>query len=398
MSPDVDPVTATPLVSVIIPTYNNQQFLAEALAAIRGQSLAAERIETIVVDDGSTDGTWPYLEELGADWPQLSSFRQPNSGRPSVARNVGIRNATGRYLFFHDADDWLATDALDRLTAAGEDFGADVVVGQVRIVGGERRTVNRIRPAIDADLLEDRIWTTLSAQKLFRRALIDRLSLEFCEDMVQGEDQVFVAAALLSAQRVTSLTDSAYYFRRRGRTDSLSRQPQTLQNKLLTGTRMTELIMEKVLPEQRSRYFDRVLVKVVAPSLGAPFMRADQTERDETLGELKRSVLPQLEPRHLQRAKEDSRLRLLVASRGSSQQLVELNEWIARGRSRSGFGDRFRYDLPDSVQGLLTPAEQLVRTPTEGNHPGPVAEREAWSQRLRTRASGFVGRWTGRLT
>ena len=398
MSPDVEPVVTTPLVSVIIPTYNSRPLLAEALTAIRRQTLSADRIETVVIDDGSTDGTWSYLQVLAAEWPQLHSYRQENSGRPSVGRNAGIRNASGRYLFFHDADDWLAEDALDRLTAAADDFGADVVVGQVRIIGSDRSRVNRVRPAVDADLIADRIWTTLSAQKLFRRDLIDRLSLEFCEDMVQGEDQVFVAAALLAAGRVTSLTDSAYYFRRRDRPDSLSRQPQTLQNKLLTGTRMAELIMDNVPPERRSRYFDRVLIKVVAPSLGAPFMRADASERRQTLAELKRSVLTQLEPRHLNRAKEDSRLRLLVASRGGIRELVELNEWIARGKSRSVSGDQIRYELPGSVKSLLKPAERLARTP--GSTVGQASDvpEARWSHRLRSRASGFVGRWTGRLT
>ncbi|WP_168207414.1 glycosyltransferase family 2 protein [Microlunatus elymi] len=398
MSPEDGPAAATPLVSVIIPTYNSREFLAEALTAIRAQTLGAEQIETIVIDDGSTDDTWDYLQGLAEQWPQLRIFTQANSGAPSVGRNVGLRVATGRYLFFHDADDWLADDALDRLTAAAEDFGADVVVGQVRVVGRQGWTVNKVRAAADADLIEDRIWTTLSAQKLFRRALIDRLSLEFCEDMVQGEDQVFVATALLAAKRVTSLTDSTYYFRRRNLPGSLSRQPQTLQNKLLTATRMTELIMKNVEPQQRSRYFDRVLIRVVAPSFGGPFMRADETEREVALAELKRTVLSQLEARHLDRAREDARLRLMVASRGGAEDIVALNEWIAAGRARSAFGDRLRYDLPDSLNALLTPAELIVRT--SPGAPRPVVEPHpaGWTRRLRTRAGGFVGRWRGRLT
>lgn len=322
----------TPLVSVIIPTYNCRPLLAEALDALREQTLPAHKVEVIVVDDGSTDDTWPYLQELAAGWPQLDPIHQPNSGRPSVGRNVGLRRARGRYMFFHDADDLMSPDALRRLTAAADRLRSDVVVGQTRIYGGRRdRTI--IRPADSADLMKDKVWTTLSAQKLFRRRTIARLRLEFCEDMVQGEDQVFVATALLAARRVTTLTDDDYYLRRH-RTDgtNLSSRPQTLQNKMLTIRRLTDLIVQHVEEDRQPRFFDRVMVRGVAPALAKPFLQSTAAERAEALTELQQVVLPHLAARHLERASEAARMRLQVAAQGTCDDLLALNDWLGRRR------------------------------------------------------------------
>src|SRR5690606_20559154 len=98
---------AGPAVSVIIPSFNAYSYLRDALARLRNQTIEPATLEVIVVDDGSTDDTWAYLEQLRADWPELITFRQQNSGRPSVGRNVGLRRARGQYVFFHDADDFV---------------------------------------------------------------------------------------------------------------------------------------------------------------------------------------------------------------------------------------------------------------------------------------------------
>lgn len=87
------------LFSVIIPTYNRLPLLREALDSVWAQTFTD--FEVIVVDDGSTDGTWEYLQGLGA---RVRAFRQENAG-PGAARNRGAAVATGEYLAFLDSDD-----------------------------------------------------------------------------------------------------------------------------------------------------------------------------------------------------------------------------------------------------------------------------------------------------
>lgn len=87
------------LFSVIIPTYNREQYLRETLASVLQQKF--KDFEVIVVDDGSTDGTVAYVSSLKA---KVTLLPQSNAG-PGAARNLGMRHATGEYLAFLDSDD-----------------------------------------------------------------------------------------------------------------------------------------------------------------------------------------------------------------------------------------------------------------------------------------------------
>jgi len=114
----------TPDVSVIIPAYNAERHIGEALASIRAQTLPA--VEILVVDDGSTDGTVEAVERAGAGL-DVTLIRQANAG-PAAARNHGIRRARGRYCAFLDADDTMLPE---RLAAQKALFDADAALGLV---------------------------------------------------------------------------------------------------------------------------------------------------------------------------------------------------------------------------------------------------------------------------
>ncbi len=88
-----------PLISCIVPVYNGEPYLAEALDSIRQQTY--RRLEIIVVDDGSTDGTAQVISGYGQ---QVRGLRQSHSG-PGAARNLGLREAGGTLIAFLDADD-----------------------------------------------------------------------------------------------------------------------------------------------------------------------------------------------------------------------------------------------------------------------------------------------------
>jgi glycosyltransferase involved in cell wall biosynthesis len=88
-----------PLVSCIIPVWNGEKYLAEAIESVLGQTYPA--LEIVAVDDGSTDGTPALLSSYGE---RIVTVRQDQSG-PAVARNAGIERSTGEFIAFLDADD-----------------------------------------------------------------------------------------------------------------------------------------------------------------------------------------------------------------------------------------------------------------------------------------------------
>ena len=117
-----------PLVSVIIPVHNCERYIEEAVQSVLGQNYPA--IELIIVDDGSTDGTKKVVDHIQYD---VRYFYQNNEG-PAAARNRGIRDVSGDFIAFVDADDLWPEDNLQLLMAEFEkDPDLDVVRGYAQL-------------------------------------------------------------------------------------------------------------------------------------------------------------------------------------------------------------------------------------------------------------------------
>ena len=355
------PVT-DPDVSVIVSTYNSLELLKECLASIARQTLPWQKLEVIVIDDGSTDGTWDYLQQLGLSMTNLRALRQKNSGGPSVGRNRGIDLARGRYLFFADADDWLGDEALARLVARADEFESDVILGKLKGVGRPAPTSIFAETVVDADLITNQAWRLLGPTKLFRTSMVMDAGARFPEDMVQGEDQIFVATCYFAAKRVSILGDYDYYYVR-GRVDgdNLSKKPQSLQNKILTTTRLADLILANVAPSHQDQYFNRVMIGTLSGALHRAFMLADESERADFLAALKQRVLPYLSDAILDKAPDHRRLRLAMAKYGSVEQLLQLNRLLAGVPHLTVHDGRVSYDLTPELNAQLGDAVRAVK-------------------------------------
>ncbi|MDT3767222.1 glycosyltransferase family 2 protein [Gleimia hominis] len=113
----------SPLVTVVIPVYNMEPYLAASLRSVCNQDY--QNLQIIAVDDGSTDKSGSILDQW--DDPRLQVLHVPNGGLSS-ARNLGIEQATGEYLVFFDSDDLLRPNYVSALLNAARDTGADVAV------------------------------------------------------------------------------------------------------------------------------------------------------------------------------------------------------------------------------------------------------------------------------
>ena len=100
-------------ISVIIPNYNNAKFLKKSISSVYDQSL--KDIETICIDDGSTDDSLKVLDELKQEFSTLKVISQENQGQGN-ARNAGLKIAAGEYVAFLDSDDvFIDANALERM-------------------------------------------------------------------------------------------------------------------------------------------------------------------------------------------------------------------------------------------------------------------------------------------
>ncbi len=100
------------LISVIIPIYNVEKFLDRTLKCVCGQTY--KNLEILLVDDGSTDGSGAICDRYAAEDSRIRVFHKKNGGSSS-ARNLGIREATGRFIGFLDSDDWIEPDMYETL-------------------------------------------------------------------------------------------------------------------------------------------------------------------------------------------------------------------------------------------------------------------------------------------
>lgn len=198
---------------MVVGAYEAMPYLVRCLESVEAQTLGANRIEIVAVDDGSTDGTGEYLEQFAArSQVPTRVIRQKNSGGPSGPRNVGLGMARGRYVFFLDADDYFGDEALERMVAMGDRAGTDVVLGKV--VGVNRGAPKSMWRATKerVDVYNSKVIYTLSAQKLFRRELLERLSLRFDENLKTGEDALFTMEAYLRGAGISVISDYVCYY------------------------------------------------------------------------------------------------------------------------------------------------------------------------------------------
>ena len=112
-------------VSVVMPVFNADNFLAEAIESVLNQTF--QDFELILVNDGSTDSSAAICKYYREMEPKVRFFDQPNLG-VSAARNYGMENAGGKYIYFMDSDDTIDKDFLRNSYCIGEKSDADIVV------------------------------------------------------------------------------------------------------------------------------------------------------------------------------------------------------------------------------------------------------------------------------
>ena len=100
------------MISVIVPVYNTQKYIVRCLECLTKQTL--KDIEVIMIDDGSTDESGEICDKYAGKYNNFKVFHKQNGG-VSTARNLGIKNVSGKYIFFLDSDDWIEPDYLFKL-------------------------------------------------------------------------------------------------------------------------------------------------------------------------------------------------------------------------------------------------------------------------------------------
>lgn len=199
-------------VSVVVPTYNSGSALLALVASLDRQSLPADQFEVIAVDDGSTDDTWPRLQQLAAARRNMYAHRIAASGWPGRPRNVGTDRAIGEYVLFMDHDDELFPESLERWYDYGATNRSDVVIGkEVTFGSGSVAWSTFTRQVARVEHLDEAALALLTPHKLYRRAFLVESGVRFPEGRVRLEDYVVNYELYARGAAISILSDYPCY-------------------------------------------------------------------------------------------------------------------------------------------------------------------------------------------
>ena len=201
------PVVKAPLVSVVIPCYNQATFIGETVQSVLHSTYA--NIEIVIINDGSTDDTDQVCKDLADQFDNVFYYSQKNSG-PSVARNYGISNAKGIFILPLDADDLISKNYIAEAVRIFEtDPEVKVVYCQAEKFGEKKGKWN-LKPFSLENLAKDNM--------IFVSALYKKTDWAKCGGYAEdlrwvSEDWVFWIAMLKTGGKVLQLPFVGFYYR-----------------------------------------------------------------------------------------------------------------------------------------------------------------------------------------
>jgi len=211
------------LVSVIVPVYNSEQYLCRCVDSIIGQIY--QNIEAILINDGSTDNSGQICDTYAQKDKRVRVIHTENHG-PAQARNTGINNAKGDFIFFVDADDFIENNGLSLLMDSYNQSKADIIIGDASSIkngilgpgykGGFSDSKLLIKPAIveyARYYLKKPNKFTLFAYswgRLFKSSVIKDNNIFFNPDLRTFEDVAFNFDYLTFAEKIFFLKEPVY--------------------------------------------------------------------------------------------------------------------------------------------------------------------------------------------
>ena len=291
-----------PLISIIVPVYRTEQYLHQCVDSLLAQTYT--RIEIILVDDGSPDGSGMICEEYAAKDPRVRVIHQENSG-PSAARNTGLAHATGEYVMFVDSDDWISPDNCEKAVTVALEQNVDVVIWSYRREFPDRSLDRHI-------FAEEQAFTGEAYRRLFLKVLGDTVtpetldslssacnklyklegiaeSVRFMDIKIIGtEDLLYNVQVFLRAQNAYYLREAFYHYRK----DNQHSLTKTYKKELLPQRKVLFGELSRAVSHCGDPDYERVLKKRIALDiLGQSLNVVRSEEPAKTMRRLIREVL-----------------------------------------------------------------------------------------------------------
>lgn len=287
-------------VSIVIPTYNVENYIEECLNSLRNQPY--KNIEIICVDDHSQDGTVTRIEEIQKDDARVKLVLNRYNRGPGYTRNRGLELATGKYIYFLDADDYISEDIFEILVPIAEQKETeciffDSIMRLESEMSGSRNEEYNLQNIDKVVLNGQELFITMITNNVFsssvwrqfwrRDFLVDK-NIRFAEKLTSAEDAPFTVNAILRGTRMMVINQALHIYRKREGTLSTCMSPQKviasfyaycLLLKELSDDNYTEDVKKAVEKRCRQslvlvkRFYERNRSKISSEDFPEPFER-----------------------------------------------------------------------------------------------------------------------------
>lgn len=196
-------------ISIIVPVYNGEKYLARCLDSLINQTY--KMIEILIIDDGSTDSSGKISDHYAETHNNIKVFHTKNNG-VSIARNLGIKEAIGDYITFVDSDDWVDNEYYQKMAM----HDADIIVSGLQFDLNSKeyiRFTNKIGEYNNITAIEMFLTGDLDVHvvnKLFKKTIVENVLFE--PEIHVSEDRLFLCKTLINASRVRVINDGYYHY------------------------------------------------------------------------------------------------------------------------------------------------------------------------------------------
>lgn len=202
-------------VSIITPVFNAEKYLSKCIESVLGQIVS--NWELLLIDDGSTDNSLAICNRFSSVDTRIKVFTQTNQG-PSCARNLGISQASGKWICFLDADDWIDSDFLLKFESKHNDN--DLIFQGFKLVYESGQTEVKMIPLKSIDVPKDQLilellkfnmfgWTCI---KQYRKSIIDKYNIRFDSKYKFREDFLFTMEYCIKCGNVSFVEAAGYNY------------------------------------------------------------------------------------------------------------------------------------------------------------------------------------------
>lgn len=204
--------------SIVVPVYNVERYVRKCILSIINQEDDLFKgIEVVVVNDGSKDKSVEQIQDLVDKYDNITLVNQENLSL-SVARNNGMEQAKGDYVWFIDSDDWITSNAVNVIMPYLDNIN-DIVTINYTVVN-EEGEFPRSTPFFEAKTMSGKEtfrqgceFATMAQRGIYRKEFMRKNNLSFMPGVYNQDDELCLRASYL-AESVTLLPDSVYYFLR----------------------------------------------------------------------------------------------------------------------------------------------------------------------------------------